>query len=170
MDDSRAHSLMLSGSLLGCVGAARKSPTAAIAINRIVFQVQMDLIDELPKCGAGIGAIVEIVRRAFNPESFVQYRIDKIVSNWFTAAAVLNSLHRRAVSQESDNFITIVVALIVVLTTGTSSFASTQGLNQIPTPDMPPQGDLSLSFQAQGQKLGNPYQVQAEMGLTEWFE
>jgi len=70
MDDSRANSLMLSGSLLGCVGAARKSPTDAIAINRIVFQVQMDLIDELPKCGARIGAIVEIVRRAFNPESF----------------------------------------------------------------------------------------------------
>jgi len=74
------------------------------------------------------------------------------------------------VSQATDNFVTIVVALIVVLTTGTSSFASTQGLNQIPTPDMPPEGDLSLSFQAQGQKLGNPYQVQAEMGLTEWFE
>jgi len=35
---------------------------------------------------------------------------------------------------------------------------------------MPPEGDLSLSFQAQDQKLGNPYQVQAEMGLTEWFE
>jgi hypothetical protein len=35
---------------------------------------------------------------------------------------------------------------------------------------MPPEGDLSLSFQVQGQKLGNPYQVQAEMGLTKWFE
>ncbi len=35
---------------------------------------------------------------------------------------------------------------------------------------MPPEGDLSLSFQVQGQRLGNPYQVQAEMGLTKWFE
>ena len=35
---------------------------------------------------------------------------------------------------------------------------------------MPPEGDLSLSFQAQGEKLGNPYQVKAEMGLTKWFE
>ena len=51
-----------------------------------------------------------------------------------------------------------------------ASLASTQGLNQIATPDMPPEGDLSLGFQAQGQKLGNPYQVQAEMGLTKWFE
>ena len=35
---------------------------------------------------------------------------------------------------------------------------------------MPSEGDLSLSFQAQDQNLGNPYQAQAEMGLTKWFE
>ncbi|HJY52651.1 MAG TPA: hypothetical protein VKD89_01405 [Candidatus Udaeobacter sp.] len=63
----------------------------------------------------------------------------------------------------------IAVVMIVPLSAG-SSFASTQGLNQIATPDLPPEGDFSLSFQAQNQKLGNPYQVQAEMGLTKWFE
>lgn len=35
---------------------------------------------------------------------------------------------------------------------------------------MPQVGDLSLTFQAQPQKLGNPYQLQGEMGLTKWFE
>jgi hypothetical protein len=60
--------------------------------------------------------------------------------------------------------------MLVILVSAPLSFASTQGLNQIATPDMPPEGDLSLSFQAQDQKLGNPYQAQAEMGLTKWFE
>jgi hypothetical protein len=83
---------------------------------------------------------------------------------------VLNSLHRAAASEGPINFVTISVLMVVVLLSASSSFASTQGLNQIATPDMPPQGDLSVSFQAQGQKLGNPYQVQAEMGLTKWFE
>jgi hypothetical protein len=79
---------------------------------------------------------------------------------------VLNSLHRGAVSEEPINFVTIIMLMIVFVVSAASSFASTQGLNQIATPDMPPEGDLSLSFQAQGQKLGNPYQIQAEMGLT----
>jgi len=83
---------------------------------------------------------------------------------------VLNSLHSGAESEEPSNFVTIIVLMIVFLAGAGSSFASTQGLNQIATPDMPPEGDLSLSFQAQSEKLGNPYQVQAEMGLTKWFE
>ena len=81
-----------------------------------------------------------------------------------------NYLHRRAASEEAISFITIVVVMLVILVSAPLSFASTQGLNQIATPDMPPEGDLSLSFQAQNQKLGDPYQVQAEMGLTKWFE
>ena len=63
-----------------------------------------------------------------------------------------------------------IIVVIIVLLSACWSFASTQGLNQIATPDLPPQGDLSLSFQAQDQKLGNPYQVQAKMGLTKWLE
>jgi hypothetical protein len=83
---------------------------------------------------------------------------------------VSNYLHRRAASEEAISFITIVVVMLIIHVSAPLSFASTQGLNQIATPDMPPEGDLSLSFQAQNQKLGNPYQAQAEMGLTKWFE
>ena len=52
----------------------------------------------------------------------------------------------------------------------TSVLATTKGLNQIVTPDVQPQGDLSLSFQWQGQEIANPYEFQAELGLTKWFE
>jgi hypothetical protein len=83
---------------------------------------------------------------------------------------VSNYLHRRAESGEAISFKTIVVVMLVIHVTAPLSFASTQGLNQIATPDMPPEGDLSLSLQVQDQKLGNPYQAQAEVGLTKWFE
>jgi hypothetical protein len=79
-------------------------------------------------------------------------------------------LHRGATSEEPINFLAIIAVMITVLLSSPAAFASTQGLNQIATPDMPSEGDLSLSFQAQDQKLGNPYQAQAEMGLTKWFE
>jgi len=82
---------------------------------------------------------------------------------------MFKALDKRAPSQKRINSMAIAVVMIVPLSAG-SSFASTQGLNQIATPDLPPEGDFSLSFQAQNQKLGNPYQVQAEMGLTRWFE
>jgi hypothetical protein len=72
-------------------------------------------------------------------------------------------------SDKSINFMTAILVMIGVLS-APRLFASTQGLNQIATPDMPPEGELSLSFQAQDQKLGNPYQVQAEIGLTKRFE
>jgi hypothetical protein len=61
---------------------------------------------------------------------------------------VSNSLHRGAANEEPINFFTVIVAMTAFLAIASSSFASTQGLNQIPTPDMPPEGDLSLSFQA----------------------
>ena len=48
--------------------------------------------------------------------------------------------------------------------------ATTKGLSQIVTPDLQPEGDLSISFQAQDQKIANPYQLQAELGLTKWAE
>jgi hypothetical protein len=51
-----------------------------------------------------------------------------------------------------------------------SSLATTKGLSEIITPDLQPAGDLSLSFQAQDKLIGNPYQLQAEMGFTEWAE
>ena len=38
------------------------------------------------------------------------------------------------------------------------------------TPDLQPEGELSLSFQAQASRIANPYQLQAELGLTKWLE
>ena len=48
--------------------------------------------------------------------------------------------------------------------------ATTKGLSQIVTPDLQPPGDLSLSFQAQSERIANPYELQAEVGLTNWIE
>lgn len=52
----------------------------------------------------------------------------------------------------------------------TDAHATTKGLSQIVTPDLQPEGDLSLSFQAQARDIGNPYQLQAELGITSWLE
>jgi hypothetical protein len=48
--------------------------------------------------------------------------------------------------------------------------ATTKGLSQIVTPDLQPEGDLSLSFQAQDMRIANPYEFQAELGVTKWAE
>ena len=48
--------------------------------------------------------------------------------------------------------------------------ATTKGLNQIITPDIQPQGDLSVSFQLQHKTLGNPQQIQLEYGITKRLE
>jgi hypothetical protein len=102
--------------------------------------------------------------------ALVQYGIDKFLSNRFTRPSVLSSLHKLVARERAITFMTFIVVMIVVLLRASSSFAATQGLNQIATPDLPPEGELSLSFQAQPEKLGNPHQLQAEMGLTKRFE
>jgi len=51
-----------------------------------------------------------------------------------------------------------------------SSFATTKGLSQIVTPELQDEGDLSLSLQIQDKRIANPYELQAEMGLTRWAE
>jgi hypothetical protein len=66
--------------------------------------------------------------------------------------------------------VVIVVIVFAILTTVSSSFATTKGLSQIVTPDLQPAGDLSLSFQIQDKRIANPYQLQAELGLTKWGE
>ena len=38
------------------------------------------------------------------------------------------------------------------------------------TPDLQGEGDLSLSLQIQDKRIGNPYELQAELGLTKWAE
>lgn len=83
---------------------------------------------------------------------------------------MLNSLHREVTNEEPVNVVTTIVVTIGVLLSASSLFATTQGLNQIATPDVQPNGTLALSFDLQERKIGNPYQVQAEMGLTQWLE
>ncbi len=48
--------------------------------------------------------------------------------------------------------------------------STTKGLSQIVTPDLQPEGDLSLSLQIQDARIANPYELQAELGLTKWAE
>jgi hypothetical protein len=51
-----------------------------------------------------------------------------------------------------------------------SANATTKGLSQIVTPDLQKPADLSLSVQAQDRSIGNPEELQAEIGVTPWFE
>jgi hypothetical protein len=59
---------------------------------------------------------------------------------------------------------------IAALLAAGSAAATTKGLSQIVTPDLQPDGELSLSFQAQARSIANPYQLQAELGLSKWAE
>jgi hypothetical protein len=62
------------------------------------------------------------------------------------------------------------VAFAGIFICASSSFATTKGLSQIVTPDLQDEGDLSLSLQIQDKRIANPYELQAEMGLTKWAE
>src|SRR4029453_4916264 len=66
--------------------------------------------------------------------------------------------------------VVIAVTISAILTTASSSFATTKGLSQIVTPDLQPEGNFSLSFKIQDKRIANPYQLQAELGLTKWAE
>jgi hypothetical protein len=68
------------------------------------------------------------------------------------------------------NFLATVAMIVTIVAGAPLALATTKGLSQIVTPDLQPEGELSLSFQLQDQKIGNPYQLQAEMGLTRWLE
>ena len=98
----------------------------------------------------------------------VQHGIDKFSISGFTRP-VLNVLRKRAVSKLTG-FITVFPAVAILLLSASSSFATTKGLSQIVTPDLQPTGDNSLSFQIQNKRIANPYQLQAELGLTRWAE
>src|SRR5438046_10766243 len=63
----------------------------------------------------------------------------------------------------------LLVGLISIFISA-SSFATTKGLSQIVTPDLQAEGDLSLSLQIQAEQIANPYELQAEVGLTKWLE
>jgi hypothetical protein len=78
--------------------------------------------------------------------------------------------YKQVVSKKPTSFMKIIATMIVILSSALSSFATTKGLSQIVTPDLQPEGDLSLSLQIQDKRIANPYQLQAEMGLTKWAE
>ncbi|MDB6147919.1 MAG: hypothetical protein JWO45_1583 [Spartobacteria bacterium] len=68
---------------------------------------------------------------------------------------------------------TVRVGLIVFIAgfSGLQSVsATTKGLSQIVTPELQAPGDLSISFQRQSEQIANPYELQAEMGLTQRAE
>ena len=65
-------------------------------------------------------------------------------------------------------FALLIVTIVAVFSTPT--FATTKGLSQIVTPDLQDEGDLSLSLQIQDSRIANPYELQAEMGVTKWAE
>ena len=65
---------------------------------------------------------------------------------------------------------TAVLTIAFVIAFLSSARATTKGLSQIVTPDLQDEGDFSFSFQAQSEKIANPYQVQGELGLTKWAE
>lgn len=67
----------------------------------------------------------------------------------------------------------VIAALMFVLLGVASSpraCATTKGLSQIVTPDLQSPGDFSLSLQVQNERIANPYQLQAELGLMKWAE
>ncbi|HSP45690.1 MAG TPA: hypothetical protein VLO30_06830 [Chthoniobacterales bacterium] len=64
----------------------------------------------------------------------------------------------------------VAVVLAVAAICTPSADGTTKGLSQIVTPDLQSPGDFSLSFQAESMKIGNPYQLQGELGLTKWAE
>jgi len=64
----------------------------------------------------------------------------------------------------------IVFGFVVIAAAVSSADATTKGLSQIVTPDLQGEGDLSTSLQIQDKRIANPYELQAELGLTKWAE
>ena len=62
------------------------------------------------------------------------------------------------------------LAVALFATFPLTASATTKGLSQIVTPELQPPGDFSLSFQAQSQRIANPFELQGEIGLTNWAE
>jgi len=100
----------------------------------------------------------------------VQQGIDKFANARFTRGEMSNGLHERISNKELIGRVKIIVVMITILSSVPSSFATTKGLSQIVTPDLQAKGDLSLSLQIQDKRIANPYELQAEIGLTKWAE
>jgi hypothetical protein len=97
----------------------------------------------------------------------VRYGIDKFVSNRFTRGhQAMDVTGYRAIRLS----ISMTVTMVAIFASAPSSIATTKGLSQIVTPDLQGEGDLSLSLQIQDKRIANPYQLQAELGLTKFAE
>src|SRR4029079_4025425 len=81
-----------------------------------------------------------------------------------------NAWHKPTPNKEFISSVKIIVIMIAILSNVPSAFATTKGLSQIVTPDLQAHGDLSLSLQIQDKRIANPYELQAELGLTKWAE
>jgi len=81
-----------------------------------------------------------------------------------------NAFHKRTANKELIGGVKSIVIMMAILWIAPSSFATTKGLSQIVTPELQPEGNLSLSLQIQDKRIANPYELQAEMGLTKWAE
>jgi hypothetical protein len=66
--------------------------------------------------------------------------------------------------------VAVIMMVLASLANIPSATATTKGLSQIVTPDLQGEGDLSLSLQIQDKRIANPYELQAELGLTKWAE
>ena len=66
-------------------------------------------------------------------------------------------------------FLVFATTLVVSLPL-TWAHATMKGFSQIVTPDLQGDGDLSLSLQIQDKRIANPFELQAELGLTKWSE
>jgi hypothetical protein len=64
----------------------------------------------------------------------------------------------------------LLAALFALAIIPTTAMATTKGLNQIVTPDIQPEGQLSVSFQQTDPNLTNRYETQFEYGFTKRFE
>jgi len=81
-----------------------------------------------------------------------------------------SALHKQGADQALITRAKIVALSLAIFWISPAAFATTKGLSQIVTPDLQPAGDLSLSLQIQDKRIANPYELQAELGLTKWAE
>jgi hypothetical protein len=65
---------------------------------------------------------------------------------------------------------TMGLAAVSLFLIASSAFATTKGLIQIITPDVQPEGQLSISYQQQDPTIGNSSEVQLELGITKYAE
>jgi hypothetical protein len=100
-----------------------------------------------------------------------QHGIDKFERNRFTRGIVGKNCKRcGGCSRGQIGFAAAILIALTSVANIPSAFATTKGLSQIVTPDLQGEGDLSLSLQIQDKRIANPYELQAELGLTKWAE